>query len=182
MKKQSENQKPTEKETVKYGEQRSRQDRSKRTMLILAAIALVLILSVGGLIWMLVSLIGGGKTPAAKGEADVGNYLTENWPVFRLHSWDPETGDLELDYTLRFTFEQMEKYGASLEELRELPAGNLYTVSALKSSAYEDVGVSFRDVTVYGLTTDGAIAYTVFPDGSTETCWDSSEMQTDGGE
>ena len=150
-------------------------DRSKRTMLILAVVALVLILLVGGGIWALLSMLDAGNTPISSGPVEreaMEAYLTEKWPVFRLRSWDPETGSLELDYSLRFTYEQMEKYGGTLDELKDLPAGNLSTVSALKTAAFENTGASIRTVTVYGLTTDGQTAYTVCPDGSVETCWD----------
>lgn len=150
--------------------------RTKRVMLILAALALALVLLVGGGIWALLSIFDTGKSPAPSGPVDretMERYLTEKWQVFQLRSWDPETGTLELDYPLRFTYAQMEKYGGSLEELRDLPAGNLATVAALKNAAFEDCGVSIRGVSVYGLTTDGQTAYTVRPDGSVETCWDS---------
>lgn len=147
--------------------------RTKRMMLILAAVALALILLVCGMIWWFFSLLGGGAAPEANG-GDLETYLSEKWTVFQLRAWDPETGTLELDYPLRFTYAQMEKYGGSLEELRELPAGNLSTVAALKTAAGEDVGATIRKVTVYGVTTDGETAYTVHPDGSVETCWDGS--------
>lgn len=153
-----------------------KQDQTKRTMLILAAVALVLILLVGGGIWALLSMFDTGQAPATSGDVDnetMEAYLTEKWPVFRLRSWDPEIGILELDYPLRFTYEQMEKYGGTLDELKDLPAGNLSTVSALKTAAFENTGASIRAVTVYGLTTDGQTAYTVCPDGSVETCWDA---------
>ena len=150
----------------------SRPDRSKRTMKILAVLALVLLLLVGGGLWTLLSMLNPGKTPAATGEGDLESYLSEKWTVFQLRAWEPETGTLELDYPLRFSYAQMEKYGASLDELRELPRGNLATVSALKQAAFEDLGLTIRAVTVYGFTNDGEIAYTLRPDGSVSACWE----------
>jgi hypothetical protein len=146
-----------------------KRDRTKRTMLTLAAVALVLILLVGGLLWMLISGLGDSRSG---GGEDLETYLKENWSVFRLRSWDPAAGELELEYPLRFTYEQMQKYGASLDELRELPEGNLSTVNALRTAARERTGVNLPSVTVFGVTTDGMIAYTLFPDGSVQTCWD----------
>lgn len=148
------------------------QDKTNRKLRILIAAALILVLLVGGPIWAILSLFDGGKLPTASKDADVETYLTEKWPVFQLRSWDPATGALELDYLLRFTYAQMEKYGGTLDELKDLPTGNLSTVAALKTAALEDVGASIRDVTVRGLTTDGQTAYTVYPDGSVTACWD----------
>ena len=146
----------------------SKPDRTKRTMLILAAAAFVLILLAGGLLWALLSTF----STENQAPGDLEAYLAGNWSVFRLRSWDPETGTLELDYPLRFSYEQMEKYGGRLEELQALPAGNLSTVEALKTAAFQAEGVTVREVTVYGLTTDGQIAYTVRPDGGIESCWE----------
>lgn len=152
---------------MKQAKQRARFG-GTRTLLILAAIALVLILLAGALLWQLFSALSDG--PAPKGELP--EYLAEHWTVFRLRSWDAGTGALELDYPLRFSYAQMEKYGASLEELRTLPEGNLATASALRTAARERIGVTIASVTVYGLTNDGKIAYTLFPDGSVESCWE----------
>ena len=160
------------KETGNAKQKNKKQDRTKRTMRILIAVALILVLLVGGPIWAILSLFDGGRLPTAKKDADVETYLTEKWPVFQLRSWDPETGALELDYPLRFSYAQMEKYGGTLDELKDLPTGNLSTVAALKTAALEDVGAAIRDVTVYGLTSDSQTAYTVFPDGSVKTCWE----------
>lgn len=143
---------------------------TKRLLLILAGIALALILLTVGLIWYLVKSLSAASEKLPKAEFE--SYLAEKWTVFQLRSWDPEAGSLELDYPLRFSYAQMEKYGGSLDELRELPAGNISTVAALKSAAYEDCGVSLRDVFVYGITTEGETAYTVLPDGSVRACWD----------
>ena len=148
------------------------QDKTNRTLRILIAVALVLVLLVGGPIWAILSIFDGGTLPTASKDADVETYLTEKWPVFQLRSWDPETGALTLDYPLRFTYEQMEKYGGTLDELKDLPAGNLNSVAALKTAALEDIGATIRAVTVCGLTTDGQTAYTVYSDGSVEACWD----------
>lgn len=143
---------------------------TRRLMLLLAGIALVLILLVGFLLYLLFSGLSGGERQTRQPLED---YLAEQWPIFRLRSWDPETGALELEYPLRFSYAQMEKYGAAVEELRELPVGNRSTVEALRTAARESVGASLREVTVYGLTDDGQIAYTLFPDGSVSACWEA---------
>lgn len=147
---------------------KKRRSRSmKRTLLWLGAAGFVLILLAGGLVLALFSKLN--TRPAGNGNLE--SYLAEHWPVFHLRAWDAETGALDLDYPLRFTYAQMEKYGASMEELRTLPEGNLDTVSALKTAAREAVGVTVRRVTVYGMTTDGQVAYTVQPDGVVTACW-----------
>ena len=140
----------------------------KKTILILCAVAAVLIGLVVGLLAVLFSGLRGEPTE----QQDLAAYLSEHWPVFRLRAWDAETGVLELDYPLRFTYAQMETYGATMDELRALPAGNLETVASLKTAAREAAGQTLRAVTVYGLTTDGQIAYTVYPDGRITACWD----------
>ncbi len=142
--------------------------RQKRLMLLLAALALVLILLAGWLIWTLLSSL----SAPAREQGELEPYLAEHWTVFQLRSWDPDSGALELDYPLRFSYEQMEKYGARLEELQALPAGNLETVAALKTAAFESVGVRIKAVTLRGVSSDGQIAYTVSPDGSVAACWD----------
>lgn len=143
----------------------------KKTMLILCAVALVLILLTVGLLAGLFSALGGGKGSASAPSLEA--YLAESWPLFSLRRWDPEQGQLELDYPLRFTYKQMKKYGAVLEELRELPAGNLETAAVLKAAALEAADTTIREVTVYGLTSDGEVAYTVYPDGTLRACWDA---------
>ena len=143
----------------------------KKPVLILSAVALVLILLVLCLLFGLFTRLNPGQgtdqTPQSL-EA----YLSDHWSVFSLRRWDAETGALELDYPLRFTLEQMKKYGAALEELRTLPDGNRDTVKALKAAAYSSAFVTIQTVTVYGLTTDGQIAYTLHPDGTVSACWD----------
>ena len=140
----------------------------KKTILLLSALALVLIAVVVSLLLGFFSRLGQIGRP----KADLEDYLEENWSVFTLRSWDEETGALELDYPLRFSYEQMRKYGGSLEELQALPEGNRATVADLKTAAREACGLSLRSVTVYGVTTDGQTAYTLHPDGRLEACWD----------
>lgn len=141
----------------------------KKTILILSALALVLILGAAALLFGLFSGLS-GETPQTR---EMEDWLAESWPLFRLRSWDAQTGALELDYPLRFSYEQMEKYGARIDELRELPASNLSTVSTLKTAALEAAGLTVRSVTVYGVTEDGRTAYTLYPDGSVSACWDA---------
>ena len=140
----------------------------KKTMTILLSLAFVLILTAAVLLILFVFRLSPEQSPAQPLE----DYLAEHWKVFTLRSWDAKTGALELDYPLRFTYEQMKKYGGSMEELRDLPTGNLDTVGSLKAAARNASGVELRSVTVYGMTTDGQVAYTVYPDGSITACWD----------
>lgn len=139
----------------------------KKTMTILLSLAFVLILTAAVLLVLFVFRLSPEQSPAQPLE----DYLAEHWKVFTLRSWDAKTGALELDYPLRFTYEQMKKYGGSMEELRDLPTGNLDTVGSLKAAARNASGVELRAVTVYGMTTDGQVAYTVYPDGSITACW-----------
>lgn len=139
----------------------------KKTMTILLSLAFVLILTAAVLLILFVFRLSPEQSPAQPLE----DYLAEHWKVFTLRSWDAKTGALELDYPLRFTYEQMKKYGGSMEELRDLPTGNLDTVGSLKAAARNASGVELRAVTVYGMTTDGQVAYTVYPDGSITACW-----------
>lgn len=158
-------------ETDRREKERKRSGGSaKKTMLLLggAALALIALAAV-----LLIVLFSGLSEPKPQNQA-LEDYLAEHWTVFRLRSWDAETGTLELDYPLRFSYAQMEKYGASVEELRELPAGNKDTVEALRAAARETAGAVVQAVTVYGLTTDGQVAYTLFPDGSVEACWEKT--------
>lgn len=147
----------------------------KKTMLILAIAAALLIMLTVGLLTGLFSALGGVQD--VRQEQTLEDYLAEAWPLFRLRAWDAETGELELEYPLRFSYEQMEKYGAAVEELRDLPAGNLSTVAVLKAAALESAGVTVGAVTVYGLTNDGQTAYTVYPDGSVAACWDTGAAE-----
>lgn len=140
----------------------------KKTMTILLSLAFVLILTAAVLLILFVFRLSPEQSPAQPLE----DYLAEHWKVFTLRSWDAKTGALELDYPLRFTYEQMKKYGGSMEELRDLPTGNLDTVGSLKAAARNASGVELRAVTVYGMTTDGQVAYIVYPDGSITACWD----------
>lgn len=140
----------------------------KKTMILLISVVLVLILIVGVLLFEFFFKL----TPKREETQPLEEYLAEQWTVFKLRSWDAGTGSLELDYPLRFTYEQMKKYGASMEELGDLPKGNLDTVASLKTAARNAAGAEIRTVTVYGVTTDGQTAYTVFPDGTIKACWD----------
>ena len=144
----------------------------KKSVLILAAVALVLVLLAAVLLLQLVSRL---NPEQGTGEAtqSLEEYLRDQWPVFSLRGWNAETGALELDYPVRFSLEQMKKYGAALEELRTLPEGNRDTVAALKAAAYSSVSVTIQTVTIYGVTTDGQIAYTLHPDGTVSACWDA---------
>ncbi|MBQ1410368.1 MAG: hypothetical protein IIY94_03720 [Oscillospiraceae bacterium] len=140
----------------------------KKTVITLISVALgLLLLVIAGLLFLVSKLNPEQRQPQA---LDV--YLAEQWKIFQLHSWDPTSGTLELDYPLRFNYEQMEKYGGSLEELQALPTGNLDTVASLKAALREATDATVQSITVYGLTTDGQVAYTVYPDGTITTCWD----------
>ena len=142
----------------------------KKTMTILVSVALVLILLVAGLLaWFFFKL-----NPEQEPTQSLEEYIAQHWQIFSLRSWNAETGALELDYPLRFSYAQMEKYGATMEEVRDIPAGNLDTVASLKAAAREAAKVSRRAVTVYGVTTDGQVAYTVSPDGTISACWDGA--------
>lgn len=140
----------------------------KKTMTILLSLAFVLILTAAVLLVLFVFRLSPEQSPAQPLE----DYLAEHWKVFTLRSWDAKTGALELDYPLRFTYEQMKKYGGSMEELRNLPTGNLSTVESLRLGVREACEVQLRSVTVYGISSDGQLAYTVHPDGSITACWD----------
>ena len=140
----------------------------KKTMIILVSVALVLCLTVAVLLVTFFFKL----QPEQEKKIPLEDYLAEQWTVFKLRSWDAGTGSLELDYPLRFTYEQMKKYGGSMEELRDLPTGNLYTIASLKTAARNAAGAELRSVTVYGITSDGQVAYTVFPDGRITACWD----------
>jgi flagellar basal body-associated protein FliL len=68
----------------------------KKTMLILSAVALVLILAVGGGIWFFISKLTAKEAVPEK--STVETYLNGHWSFYRLRSWDPASGALELDY------------------------------------------------------------------------------------
>ncbi len=140
----------------------------KKSMIILVSVALVLCLTVAVLLVTFFFKL----QPEQEKKIPLEDYLAEQWTVFKLRSWDAGTGSLELDYPLRFTYEQMKKYGGSMEELRDLPTGNLDTIASLKTAARNAAGAELRSVTVYGITSDGQVAYTVFPDGRITACWD----------
>ena len=140
----------------------------KKTMIVLASVALVLTVLVAGLLaWLFFKL-----NPQQEEAPSVETYLAENWKVFRLRRYDADTGTLELEYPLQFTYAQMQKYGGSMQELQDLPIGNLDTVESLKTAVRETTKVILRNVTVYGMTSDEQVAYTVLPDGSITACWD----------
>lgn len=140
----------------------------KKSMIILVSVALVLCLTVAVLLVTFFFKL----QPEQEKKIPLEDYLAEQWTVFKLRSWDAGTGSLELDYPLRFTYEQMKKYGGSMEELRDLPTGNLDTIASLKTAVRNAAGAELRSVTVYGITSDGQVAYTVFPDGRITACWD----------
>lgn len=140
----------------------------KKSMIIFVSVALVLCLTVAVLLVTFFFKL----QPEQEKKIPLEDYLAEQWTVFKLRSWDAGTGSLELDYPLRFTYEQMKKYGGSMEELRDLPTGNLDTIASLKTAARNAAGAELRSVTVYGITSDGQVAYTVFPDGRITACWD----------
>ena len=143
----------------------------KKTMILLGAVALALIL----IVVLLLSSLFRALNPEQEELPRLEDYLKENWTIFSLRRYDADSGALELDYPLQFSYAQMEKYGASMDELRELPAGNLDTIASLKTAAREACAVRLQAVTVYGITSDGQVAYTVFPDGSVKACWESGE-------
>ena len=140
----------------------------KKSMIILVSVALVLCLTVAVLLVTFFFKL----QPEQEKKIPLEDYLAEQWTVFKLRSWDAGTGSLELDYPLRFTYEQMKKYGGSMEELRDLPTGNLDTIASLKTAVRNAAGAELRSVTVYGITSDGQVAYTVFRDGRITACWD----------
>lgn len=140
----------------------------KKRIRILVTVAFVLVLTGILLLLGLLQAIA----PSQKELPKLEDYLAQTWKVFTLRAWDAETGTLELDYPLRFSYEQMVHYGAAIEELQTLPIGNLETISSLKTSVRETCGMVLHAVTVYGMSSDGQLAYTVFSDGSIATCWE----------
>ena len=141
----------------------------KKTMLILTAAVLVLILVTGGLIWYLISAISKAGAPADA--RSVEDYLAGQWPGYRLEEWDPDTGDLRLSRSLNNTYEQLEKYGAQAE-MNDLVLGHLDTIEVIAAGLNRNCGVRPERITVVGLSSDGQTAYTVCSDGTITTCWE----------
>ena len=141
----------------------------KKTMLILIAVVLVLILLVGGLIWYLVSALSGAGGAAEK--LSVEAYLAEAWPDYSLEEWDAKNGDLRLSRSLRLTYKQLEKYGDQ-PEMNELVLGHLSTMEQIALGLTHSCGEEVRSITIVGLSSDGQTAYTVSRDGTITTCWE----------
>ncbi len=144
----------------------------KKTMLILIAAALVLILAAGGLIWYLLSALSRAGAPAAT--KSVEDYLAEQWPGYRLEEWDADAGSLRLSRSLKLTYEQLEKYGDQ-PEMNDLVRGHLDTMGQIAAGLIRYCGAEPKQMTVVGLSSDGQTAYTVRSDGTIETCWAASE-------
>lgn len=140
----------------------------KKTMIVLSSVALVGVLLVGGGIWFLISRLTGAVRPVRTD--DVKTYLAEHWDFYSLRAWDPQTGLLELDCPQRFTFEQMEKYGAELDFTADALAQTEH-LAALRRGLAERCGVKPEAIVVYGVTTDGETAYTVDEAGNLTACW-----------
>ena len=100
----------------------------KKTIILLALLAFVLIGAAAVLLVQLLSYAPSEQSPAVELES----FLAENWSVFQLRSWDAKTGALELDYPLPFSLEQMKKYAGVMEELQAIPEGNRRTLIDLK--------------------------------------------------
>lgn len=139
----------------------------KKTIIALGILVLIFVLILGALLWYLLSILPEKRTS----DASVQEYLTEHWTIFTVKSWDGDSGELELDYVLPFTYEQVTKYADDVEELAQTPEGNLKTAADLCATVREELGVEIRCVTIRGLTVDGQVAYTVDTDGTYEVCW-----------
>lgn len=137
----------------------------KKTMLILSAIALVLILLVGGGIWYLISSLTGAEQPQTRSEVAV--YLAEHWPMYRLRSWNPDTGVMELENPQQLTYERIEKYGAVLDLTADQPG----QMKSLRIALREACGVTPARITVYGVSSDGREVYAMEENGSFTACW-----------
>lgn len=140
----------------------------KKTMLILSAVALILTLLVGGGIWFLISRLTGASRPTEK--TDLETYLAEHWTFYRLRSWDPDSGVLELENPQKLAYAQMEKYGEELD-LGEDAAAQAEQIRSLRIGLREACGISPTRITVYGISSDGLEAYRVEEDGSVTACW-----------
>lgn len=140
----------------------------KKSLLLLLCLALVLMLTVGGILWYLFSRL----TPAQPetGTRSVEDYLAESWPDFTLEAYDRAEGSLRLTLRLRLTYEQLVQYGDQ-PEMEELVLGHLETMKDIVRGAQTFCGVKLDAVTVTGLSSDGQIAYTVTSDGETTACW-----------
>ena len=140
----------------------------KKTMLILSAIALVLVLLVGGGIWFLISHLTGAEQKTEKQE--LAPDLAEHWDFFRLRSWDAESGVLELESPQKLTYAQMEKYGEELN-LADDALAQLDHIQSLRIGLRDVCGLSPTRITVYGVSSDGQEAFRVEEDGSLAACW-----------
>ena len=142
----------------------------KKTILILSAIALVLILLVAGGLWYFISRLPKVKTPEAP--ADLETYLAEKWTMYRLRSWNEDTGELVLEYPQKLTYAQFCKYGAELD----------FDADALaQKDRLEDLCLGIetrlkqqvRSASLIGISSDGETVYTVDLAGNLTTCWDN---------
>ena len=144
----------------------------KKTMLILSAVALVLILAVGGGIWFFISKLTAKEAVPEK--STVETYLNEHWSFYRLRSWDPASGALELDYPQRHTFEQMKKYGAALDFSADALAQTQH-MQDIRYGLSQVCSVSPTRIVVHGVSSDGREVYTVNEAGDLKACWLSEE-------
>lgn len=145
-----------------------KQQSLKKPILILSAVALVLILAAGGLIWGLLSMLPRSQTATV----DVETYFSQHWTAYQFRSWDPETGLLELDYPQNATYAQMEKYGAELDFSRDA-LDQLQNLQSIRMGVREACGISPRQVLLHGISSDGLEVYTVDTDGGLTACWEN---------
>ncbi len=150
----------------------------KKLIITLGIIVLICVLILGGLLWYLLSMVP-EKQQGEVSDASVEEYIESKWTVFRLKKWDGETKNLELEYDLPFTYEQVTKYADDVEELKQTPEGNLLTAADLCTTVREELGVEIRSVKIRGVTSDGQTAYTVGTDGTYEVCWPETETETE---
>lgn len=137
------------------------------SVVIVAAILLLLALSMLGVI--------GEKKKAEPhktyGADSLGQYISENWSEFEFDSYDAKTGLLVIKGSVDYPYEKAEKYGAAVFDEDYLNSYvNLVQQVAIGVSV--DCDVDGCTVELQQYSTDGKIVYTITSNGQITTCWD----------
>lgn len=146
-------------------------EKSPRRGLTVALVAVGLCgLLLWGVIHGILSLVGdGSNSRQTYSQADVVDYLSEQWPNYPLE--DAKGTTVTVRGTALITYAQAEKYGAVSYDEAMLES-YISTARAIATGLQSECGFADAQVILAQYSSDGQVIFTASSDGTVETCWD----------
>ena len=131
--------------------------------------ALLLVAVVVGIVWFAKSVKEKTDMPTNE-DRTVKAYFEETWPDFCPVVYNEEAQTVTLQKQIECTYDQACSFGKAVYE--DVALGHIDTMEVMMTACSSLCHVTLTDITVYGISLDGEMIYTVHADGRLTGCWE----------